>query len=345
MNHRDALRGLSLRMLAIGGLALGGVTFALGCRPAHPDRDWDALRDRFMEAYFQDRPEFATYEGRHDFDGRLSDWSETGLRVSIALLHQFRDQATAFDPTKLDALRRFERGYLIAQIDKDLFWLETAQAPWRNPSWYAGSLDPNVYIARPYAPLPVRLRGFIGWARAIPGAMAQIRANLRTPLPKVYVDIGRIRFGGLIPFLEHDVAPVFAEVADTALQREFGEATAGAVEALRETDTWLAAQLPAAADSFALGPDLFAKMLLATEGVDVPLDRLEALGRADLARNQKAMAEACARFAPGKSIPACMDRANAHKAAGGTVTAASGQLVGLQQFIRDHDLVSIPRTE
>lgn len=338
-------RRRALQWLLVGGFLLTGTGATLGCRAAHPDRDWDAFRDRFMEAYFQDRPEFATYAGRHEFDGRLPDWSEAGLRSSIAQLHGFRDQASAIDTTNLDAPRRFERDYLVAQIDKDLFWLETAQEPWRNPAWYAGSLDPNVYVARPYGPLAIRLRGFVGWARAMPGALAQMRANLRTPLPKVYVAIGRIRFGGLIPFLEHDVTPVFAEVADTALQREFREATAGAVQALRETDAWFAARMPTATDSFAMGPDLFAKMLWATEGVDVPLDRLEALGRADLARNQKALAEACAHFAPGQPIPACMEKANAHKPAGGTVPAASEQLVSLERFIRDHDLVTIPGTE
>ncbi|MSO84181.1 MAG: hypothetical protein EXQ53_12955 [Acidobacteria bacterium] len=41
----------------------------------------------------------------------------------------------------------------------------------------------------------------------------------------------------------------------------------------------------------------------ATEGVTTPLAELEAAGRADLARNQQALREACAECAPGAGAP------------------------------------------
>lgn len=51
-----------------------------------------------------------------------------------------------------------------------------------------------------------------------------------------------------------------------------------------------------------LGPEKFAKMLAMTEGVTTPIAELEAAGRADMERNQQAMREACAAFAPGATI-------------------------------------------
>jgi len=86
-------------------------------------------------------------------------------------------------------------------------------------------------------------------------------------------------------------------------------------------------------------------MVKETEGVDVSLDRLEDVGRADLARNQAALKEACGNFAPGKTIPRCIDLANATKPQGGPVEDARRQLGMLQQFLRDKDLVTIPGTE
>ena len=47
-------------------------------------------------------------------------------------------------------------------------------------------------------------------------------------------------------------------------------------------------------------------MLAETEGVDTPLDQLEAAGKADLAKNQDALKQACAKYAPKKTIQACM---------------------------------------
>lgn len=316
----------------------------VGCRPDAAAR-WDGFVNDFVESYFRANPHVAVYQGRHEFDGQLPDWSAEGLRAQAASLHRVRDEALALDSAELDAPRRFEREYLVAVVDGELFWLERAEGPWRNPVYYGGALDPNVYLTRPYAPLPDRMRAFTRWARAVPAAAARIRANLRTPLPRSYVDIGRIRFGGLVPYLERDVPPIFASVTDSALQAEFRSATAEAVRALKELDAWLEAERPRATEAFALGPELFREMLWATERVDVPLDRLEEIGRADMARNLRALEQVCARYAPGRSVRACVDEAAARKPAGGPIAAARAQLEELDRFLRAQDLVSVPGTE
>ncbi len=105
---------------------------------------------------------------------------------------------------------------------------------------------------------------------------------------------------------------------------------------------WVETQRPNATQDFALGAERFAQMLRDTEMVDIPLAELEAIGRADLQRNQQALTEACARYAPGASLPACMQRVNAQKPQGGAVAGARAQLAGLRAFIAEHDLVTIP---
>jgi hypothetical protein len=79
-----------------------------------------------------------------------------------------------------------------------------------------------------------------------------------------------------------------------------------------------------------------------TEMVTIPIDRLEKIGRDDLAANQKLLGEACSRYAPGETIPACMLKMNAQQAKGGAVAGARAQLSGLKQFIIGHDIVTIP---
>jgi hypothetical protein len=108
---------------------------------------------------------------------------------------------------------------------------------------------------------------------------------------------------------------------------------------------WLAAQRATATQDFAMGPQLFARMLEATEQVTVPLDRLEAIGRADMERNLKALQAACAQFLPGQSLQACVDKVNDRKPEGGAVAGARAQLPELKKFIVDHDLVTIPGPE
>ena len=323
-----------------------------GCRPqrntapaATAAAGWDAFVDRFLEAHFAANPTFAVYQGRHEYDGKLPDWSDAGLRKEAARLRSARDSSAAWDTTGLDAGRRVQRQYLIAIAEGYLFWLDDAKWPWRNPAWYGDALDPNVYIARPYADPTVRARALTRWARAVPTAIAQIEANLRTPMPKAYAAIGRVRFGGLVGFLRNDAPKAFTEVKGPAVRAALDSALGTAAAALAGLDGWFAEQQKTAVDSFAMGPELFAKMLHATDRVDVPLDRLEAIGRADLARNIAALKEACAAFAPGRPLPQCVDKASALKPAGSVVEAARLQLDSLAAFVRAKDIVTVPGTE
>jgi len=86
-------------------------------------------------------------------------------------------------------------------------------------------------------------------------------------------------------------------------------------------------------------------MLRASERVDVPVDRLEQLGRDDMARNVAALREACGAFAPGATMAQCIARQATHKPAGGIVAGGTEQVQTLEAFVRAHDLVTIPGTE
>ncbi len=314
--------------------------------PAPVVRPWAAFSDRFVEGYFRLNPTFAVYQGRHEYDGQLPDWSDAGFAARIAFLKSAIADAQAMDPASLSADEQFERLYLIQVAQKDLFWLEDADAPHRNVAWYFDNgLDPNVYIARPYANAETRMRAFIKYARAIPGAVVQIRSNLKTPLPISFVNYGIPGFKGFADYYTGDAKAAFASVQDPALQAEFDAAAKDAAAAMTGMADWLASQKKGATNDFALGADRFSRMLAATEAVDLPLDAVEAVGRADLKRNQDALKAACATYAPGKTIMACMDKMNDNKSDKGPVAEARAQLPVLRQFLIDKAIVSIPGEE
>ena len=285
------------------------------------------------------------YQGRHEFDGQFPDWSEAGLESWAARLHALRDSAAAFAIEAGDTARAFERDYVLARIDRDLFWLERADWPHRNPEYYLSSMDPNVYIAREYAALPVRMKAFTRYAANLPAAVAHIRTNVRTPMPSAYARIGNGRADGLADYLEKDVPGVFVTVGDTTLRSEFATANAAAVKALRDVAAWFTEQEKRGTDEYALGPELFAGMLRMTEGVDLPLATVEARGRADMDRNLAALGEACAAFAPGRPIADCVARAGKRKPPEGPVERARRQLDTLEAFVRSRAIVSVPGTE
>jgi uncharacterized protein (DUF885 family) len=314
--------------------------------PATAGAPWDAFRDAFIESYLELNPALAVDLGRHEFDGRIGDWSDASFARQIQLLKTALADAEAFDEAQLNPAQRFERDYLAHVARHELFWLEDADQPHTNLTWYFDNgLDPNVYIARPYADAATRLRAFITYARNVPAAVAQIRANLEVPMPLAFVEYGIAGFNGFADYYRGDAMAAFAAVDDTTLQTELTTAVETAAAAMTEAAAWLEAQRATATQDFALGAERFARMLEATEGVTVPLDELEAIGRADLARNQQALASACAEFAPGATLAECMTRMDGDKSPLGPVAEARAQLPTLRQFLVDADLVSIPGTE
>ncbi|MEP6703659.1 MAG: DUF885 domain-containing protein, partial [Acidobacteriota bacterium] len=307
---------------------------------------WDAYVEQFLTDYFTANPTFAVYQGRHEFDGKFPDWSADGLAKEITRLKSEREKSMAFKDDQLDERQRFERDYVISQIDKDLWWRETADQPHINPYYYSDSIDPDVYVSREYAPLETRIKSYTTYAKNVPAALEQIKGNLKLPLDKNLIAIGRQTIGGLADFYEKDVIKIFEPVSDQQSQTDFKAANAGAAKAIRDFDAWLKSQEGSATTSFALGADKFKAMLKQTEGVDIDLAQLETIGKNDLQRNLDAMKLECDKYAPGMTLIECSNKASEHKAEGtNVVEAATTQLADLRKFIQEKDIVSIPGTE
>jgi uncharacterized protein (DUF885 family) len=345
-----AAAALALTSMPVGPASSAGAmqTPPQRGRPARPParQNWARFLQSFIDGEFRAQPAFAVSQGKHEYDGQLPDWSATGLHNERMRLRSAIAAAQAFNPRSLTREQRFERDYLMAHVRGELFWLDVADQPHTNPAYYMNNgLDPSVYATRPYAPAATRLRAYIRYLGEIPRAARQIRANLRTPLPVSFIDYGKSAFGGFADYYVHDGLAAFAEVTDPRLQAQLRTAARGASEAMQGLANWLESQRRTATTNFQLGAARFAQMIRDTEMVDTPLAQLEAIGRADLDRNRQALVAACARYAPGASVPACMERMSANKPEGGPVAGARRQLAGLRTFIEQHDLVTIPGTE
>jgi hypothetical protein len=348
------MRGSQGKFAGIIGLAALwlGIAVLSGCAKK-PDQAalqaaastaWTALVNEWIESDMKAQPLDAVYQGRHEYDGLFPDWSDAGLAAETQRLKDWRAKTAAVDAATLPDAARFERDYLLSLLDKRLFWLETADWPHRNPTWYY--VDPAVYLDRPYADLATRAQAYTRWASNVPKATAQIKANLKGPLPKAFIDIGMHTFGPLSDFLKKDVVKVFKGAGDAAAQAEFAKQNAAAAAALADLQKYLQGLRATQTEDFALGPELFAKMLSATEHVDTPLDELQKVGEADLERNQAALAAACASYAPGKSIGQCVAKVKNSKPDGGDfVGYAAKQLVDLRQFVKDKGIATVPGEE
>jgi Bacterial protein of unknown function (DUF885) len=329
-----------------GAAALFLVVSAWSFHSRTPDRAaatsaWKALVHDWIESDMRAQPLMAVDLGRHEYDGLFPDWSESGLAAEVRRLKRWRARVVAFDALRLPDAMQFERDYLLAVIDSRLFWQHSADWPHRNPTWYY--LDPAVYLDRPYADLATRMQAYTRWAEHLPAAAAQIKANLKGPLPRVYIDVAVNTFGPLARYLQSKTAQTFDGVDDGVAHARFARLNAAAIAALVDLTNYMRGLRATQTEDFELGPELFAKMLYATERVDTPLYALQEIGEQDLHRNQAALAEACARFAPGQSLMQCAARVEQSKPEGGDCVAfAVRQLVQLRRFVQERNVVSIP---
>ena len=343
------MRKLALALSTAAMLATTGaapVQTARKAAAAQPAGRWATFRDAYVEELFRLDPGFAVYQGRHDFDGQVQDFSAAGLKRLGDFYRRSLAAARAMPPRGLSREERFERDYLVKVTEGRLFWLEDADQPHTNPQWYVNAgLDPNVYVARNYADATTRAKALTAFFRRIPLAAAQIKGNLRTPMPLSFARFGAAAFTGFGDYYAKDAVAAFAGVKDQRVQRELKEAATSAGAAMTALGGYLEQQQRTANEAFPLGAARFSRMLAATEGVTIPLAELEAAGRADLARNRTALVAACTRFAPGQTVPACVAKMNADKPDGGPVAEARRQIPRLRAFVEAKDLVTIPGTE
>jgi uncharacterized protein (DUF885 family) len=152
-------------------------------------------------------------------------------------------------------------------------------------------------------------------------------------------------FGGLVDFYKKDVAAVFASVNDPAMQKDLGDADTNAANAMATLTNYLTSLRKTATDNFAVGKDLYAQMVKDTEMVDLPIEQIEAAGRADLERNTAAIKAECANYLPKGTIAACVAKVAAKKPAEGTLDAARRQLIMLRDFVQKNNVVNIPNDD
>jgi uncharacterized protein (DUF885 family) len=340
---------LLLAILTLAASACGQQKAA--APPAAPDprveaqAGWTQFASQFLEDTFKAQPFLAVQAGRHEFDGQMPDMSAGAIAKEIERLEAVQAKAESFKADDLTDAQRFEREYVMHVAGSDIFWMDRARAPFVNPAWYIDRLDPEVYLSRNYAPLEVRLKGYIGYAHAIPKIAADIRANLHMPMPRTLLERGISGFGGFADFYRKDVPKVFASVKDDAAQKELAEADEAAAKAMDELKASLVAGRKDATQGFALGEAMFADMLKSTEQVDTPLADLMKIGQDDLNRNLAALKEACAKYLPKGTLHACTLKMQANKPHDGPVDAARKQLIDLKAFIVAKQIVTIPSDE
>src|SRR5205814_3773275 len=125
---------------------------------------------------------------------------------------------------------------------------------------------------------------------------------------------------------------------------DFNQANTAAATALDDAANWLEKTLlPKSTGAYAIGADNFSKKLLYEEMVDTPLDRILAIGEANLEKDYNAFVETARKIDPSKSPTEVMKAlSNEHPSEASLIPDAKKTVEGIVQFIKDKNIITIP---
>ncbi|MGH9503280.1 MAG: DUF885 domain-containing protein [Terriglobales bacterium] len=303
------------------------------------------LVDQYFDFYFQFHPTEGTQAGFHQYDGKLEDYSPSGIAAEIAGLVKFQQRFASVQSNDLSQESAGDLAVLTSAIQSRLQELQDIRMWKKDPDVYISDLSYSIFVImrRNFAPAADRLRSVISREREIPRLLEAARRNITNP-PKIYTQVSLQQMPDNIKFFQNDVPEAFREVQDPTLLAEFKASNDAAVQALSDYQHYMRQDLlPKSNGDFRLGADNFRKKLLYDEMVDIPLDRLLQIGYADLRRNQRQLKEVAAQIDPHRSPAAVLaDLRRDHPPADQLLQTFRDTLGGLRQFIEQHKIITIP---
>src|SRR5580765_5088203 len=166
-------------------IVIPSVLIFLGASCASPthqgnesDRAFTELADQYIQGYLAWRPQIGTSLGLHEYDGKLTDYSQPSLSAELARLKSFDQRLAQLDTNNLTSIEFYDYRILRSAIQREIFGFEQMQIYSKNPMTYAGVLDVSIYIKRNFAPLEDRVRSIISIEKQAPRVMAAARSNL-----------------------------------------------------------------------------------------------------------------------------------------------------------------------
>jgi len=313
-----------------------------------PPTPFAGLVDLYLDGFGRFHPSIAAGNGLHAHDGELEDFSAPSVAAEIKWLHAIRGRLDSISEQSLSADERVDRRILLGVVDGWLLDLETVKNWSRNPMIYVAAISDGLHnlATMDAAPAVTRMRQAISKMHAIPRLLESARRNIQLP-PRVFVETAIGMLSGVEELLSRDLQLAFSGEGDAALRQQLaaaaGEAARNIVEYRRELET---RGLAAATGEFAIGTAAVEARYRAEELIDLPADRLLAIGERELARNQAEFTRTAARIdATRTPMQVWGELVRHHPARGELVAAAAAQVDELFAFVAEKNLLVMPTSE
>jgi hypothetical protein len=316
-----------------------------------------ALGDEFVARWLERAPHEATRLGVHTADGALMPVSRTTLAEDAAWLRDFRARLASIPLTGLSREGTVDRELLAGRVERLQLDLEVIRPFERDPGAYlplvAGSIES--VLERPVASSCRRLQLAARRLSQVPEVLRAARINLQNP-PRELTEIAIDRYAGVLRFYRETVPRLATGCRDAEMQADLAQADTTAVRAVEDFLLYLREDLlPASHGALAIGPEgcrrLLQVELLEQAGGERPadaadpIDSLLARARRVVEARRAALEALAPTVAPGDARAALDSLATERPEAGGLVSSLERGLGSVREFLRLHDVVTMPERE
>jgi hypothetical protein len=329
------------------GLYILMFLLVVSCQSKQEGNAMSSFVDEYFDALFEWSPSTATAIGFHQYDSKIEDFSQAAISRRIDRLKQLESGLMRARTGKLTVDEEIDADIIGSQIKAELLDIETLQTWRHNPMNYVGLPGGTIdgLMKRNFEPPAERLRSMVSRLEGVPALMKAMKENIQNP-PHEFTDLAFRMAHGSVGFFKDTVAMWAKDAAgnDTALLQEFNSANEAAASSLDDAATWLEKTLlPNSKGDYAIGAEYFSKKLLYEEMVDTPLDRLLAIGEANLEKDYAAFIETARKIDASKSPMAAMKSlSDDHPTEASLIPDAKKTVEGIIRFINDKNIVTIP---
>jgi uncharacterized protein (DUF885 family) len=308
----------------------------------------------FVDDYFREgfvfRPVGGTTAGFHEYDRSLGDYSAKAYRERVQALKSLQVRLDGLQRGKLAPDEAIDAIILDGQIKSELLDSDELQLWRKNPMGYVSAPGEaaDSLMKRNFAPAPERLRSLVDRLQQVPAVLQAMRANVVDP-PREFTDLSIRMAAGSVDFFRGSVAQWARQSAggDRALLNRFEKANNEAIAALESTVQYLRRDLlPKSKGNYAIGPKAFRLKLQYEEMVDEPLDRILAIGEANLEKDYRDFVATARQINPNLTPSEVMKSITQnHPTAATLLPSARDMLAGLRDLLARKSIIKLPATD
>ena len=303
----------------------------------------EGLSQRLIHEYWDFYPTAGSHIGRHEYDGRLPDFTPASLSSRAASIRARLSRVEAIDPGGLSNEDRLSHRLLELFLKRELFTLTEMRPLEFNPMRQVGYLNVGSYVRRDYAPLADRLHSASQILAQIPDFLDVLDDALSDQVGAPVLDMSIEAYSGMARFYRQDLGQAVAGFDDPAILAEFSRFRESAAAAVDRFVERLRVRRDGAPPEFAIGARLFEAMMSHGEAVNISLDELERVGQANLDENLARLAEVGAEIGPGRPLAEIVADIGAnHPTADSLIPDTKEMLEALRQSMIDLDILSVP---